>query len=81
MFRIQSALRVFLKRKLLKRRWRCSTTGTPCEDEHVHLGDEWAFLGLPEGGAQEEMLKAQRCIPSVPVVHQPRRQKALKNAL
>jgi len=50
MLRIQSALRVFLKRKLLKRRWRCSTTGTPCEGERVHLGDEWAFLGLPEGG-------------------------------
>ena len=50
MFRIQSAFRVFLKRKLLKRRWRCSTTGTPCEGDHVHLGEEWAFLGLPEGG-------------------------------
>ena len=62
MFRIQSALRQLPSRTIsfgigatvaltvYALRISCSTTGTACEGDHVHLGDEWAFLGLPEGG-------------------------------
>ena len=62
MFRIQSALRQLCIRSrdgisfgigATVARIRCSTTGTPCEGDHVQLGDEWAFLGLPEGGQKK----------------------------